>query len=230
MTLRIVRWSAALVTMLVVMRPTMVLGEDDTTAAKKPELTVYGFVQNDIIGDFGTNDPDWFDMVRPTKLPSFDGQFGKNGHFYESVRQSRFGVKGATPTPLGVLFARFEFDMTGVGAQAGQTQVRLRYAYGELGAFGIGQMNSLFMDLDIFPNTLEAWGPNGMVFFRNIQVRWSPIRGESELAFALERPGASGDAGVFADRVELANISARFPSPDFSAHYRWGHPTWYVQL
>ncbi len=115
--------------------------------------------KTDMIGDFGTNDPNWFDMMRPTKLPAFDGEFGKNGHFYESVRQTRFGVKGATPTALGELFARFEFDMTGVGAQAGQTQIRLRYAYGELGAFGIGQMNSLFMDLDIFPNTLEAWGP-----------------------------------------------------------------------
>ncbi len=37
---------------------------------------------------------------------------------------------------------------------------------------------------------------------------------------ALERPGASGDAGVYSDRIELQNIKARFPIPDFSAAYK----------
>ncbi len=230
MTVRIVRRLTSLVAFSMVLLPAASRAQDDTTKTTRPMFSVYGFAMADIIGDFGTNDPNWFDMVRPTKLPAFDGEFGKNGHFYESVRQTRFGVKGATPTPLGVLFARFEFDLTGVGGQAGQTQLRLRFAYGQLGAFAAGQMNTPFMDMDIFPNSIEAWGPNGMAFFRNIQVRWSPIRGPTELVFALERPGASGDAGTYADRVELANIEARFPSPDFSAHYRWAHSTWYVQL
>ena len=33
------------------------------------------------------------------------------------------------------------------------------------------------MDPDVFPNSLEYWGPTGMVFFRNVQVRWMPITG-----------------------------------------------------
>ena len=33
---------------------------------------------------------------------------------------------------------------------------------------------------------------------------------------ALERPGASGDAGMLSDRVELQNIKPRFPMPDLS--------------
>ncbi len=45
--------------------------------------------------------------------------------------------------------------------------------------------------------------------------------------FALARPGASGDQGVYADRIELDGIRARFPLPDFAAAYRytadWGH-------
>ena len=73
------------------------------------------------------------------------------------------------------------------------------------------------MDIDVFPNSLEYWGPTGMVFFRNVQVRWMPIQGDtSSLTLALERPGASGDQGVYADRIELQNIKARFPLPDFS--------------
>jgi hypothetical protein len=44
---------------------------------------------------------------------------------------------------------------------------------------------------------------------------------------ALARPGASGDQGVYADRIELDGIRARFPLPDFAAAYRhsgtWGY-------
>ena len=51
------------------------------------------------------------------------------------------------------------------------------------------------MDPDVFPNSLEYWGPNGMVFFRNVQLRWMPInKGNHQLWFAFERPGASADA------------------------------------
>ena len=35
------------------------------------------------------------------------------------------------------------------------------------------------MDIDVFPNSIEYWGPNGMVFFRNVQVRWMPIQGDT---------------------------------------------------
>jgi hypothetical protein len=66
-----------------------------------------------------------------------------------------------------------------------------------------------------------------MVFFRNVQVRWMPIRGDRSLTLALERPGASGDQGIYANRVEVQNIKPRFPLPDFSAAYKlnqkWGY-------
>ena len=85
------------------------------------------------------------------------------------------------------------------------------------------------MDPDVFPNSIEYWGPTGMVFFRNVQVRWMPIQGDTNLTFALERPGASGDAGVLADRIELQNIRARFPLPDFSGAYKLGRDWGYVR-
>ena len=50
---------------------------------------------------------------------------------------------------------------------------------------------------------------------------------KSNLMFALARPGASGDQGVYADRIELDGIRPRFPLPDFAAAYKytgdWGH-------
>jgi hypothetical protein len=82
------------------------------------------------------------------------------------------------------------------------------------------------MDIDVFPNSIEYWGPNGMVFFRNVQVRWMPIKGDTFLTIALERPGASGDGGEFEDRVEIENLDGRFPYPDLSAEYRMGGEDW----
>ena len=84
------------------------------------------------------------------------------------------------------------------------------------------------MDIDVFPNTIEYWGPNGMVFFRNVQMRWMPVRGErGSVTLALERPGASADQGAYADRIELSNIKPRFNWPDLSGNVRivrdWGH-------
>jgi len=86
------------------------------------------------------------------------------------------------------------------------------------------------MDPDVFPNSIEYWGPNGMAFFRNIQVRWMPIQGDTRLTIALERPGASADAGVYADRIELQNVKAQFPYPDLSAEYRYADKWGYVEV
>lgn len=194
------------------------------------KLDIYGFVMTDAGYEFFTQDPNWYDVMRPTKLPSFKGEYEPDGKTYFSVRQTRFGVKSSTPTSLGEFKTQFEFELFGTGVDAGQTTFRLRHAYGELGKFGAGQYWSPFMDIDVFPNSLEYWGPSGMVFFRNIQVRYMPIQGQSKLTFALERPGASGDGGIYSDRIELQDIKPQFYLPDFSAEYRYGDKFGYVEL
>ena len=199
-----------------------------TVEAAKPRLDISGFAMLDMGYQSGQNDPNWFDVLRPTKLPAFANEFGEDGHFFAGVRQSRLGVRGFIPTDVGEVKTIFEFELFGTGVDAGQTTFRLRHAWGELGAFGAGQTWSPFMDPDVFPNSVEYWGPNGMVFFRNVQVRWTPWQdGDSRFAVALERPGASADQGDFAGRIELQDVKGRFPLPDLSAQYRhargWGH-------
>jgi hypothetical protein len=193
----------------------------------KPTFDIYGFAMLDMGHDFKQIDPAWFDTLRVTKLPSSEKQFGEDHNTFAGVRQSRFGVKSSTPTTLGDLKTTFEFELFGTGVDAGQTTFRLRHAWGEVGAFGAGQTWSPFMDPDVFPNSLEYWGPTGMVFFRNVQVRWTPVKGNNTFMVAFERPGASGDGGIYADRVELKNIKPRFPVPDVSAAYKmttkWGY-------
>jgi hypothetical protein len=196
----------------------------------KPWLDIYGFAMMDAGYDFKQNDPDWFDVVRPVKLPAFKNQFGANGNTYFSVRQTRFGAKSEVPTDLGTLKTLFEFELFGTGADAGQTTFRLRHAYGELGQFGAGQYWSPFMDIDVFPNSVEYWGPNGMVFFRNVQFRWMPIQGDSRVTIALERPGASADQGRYADRIELQDVRPHFPAPDISGEARLGRKWGYVEV
>jgi hypothetical protein len=188
-----------------------------------------GFAMLDMGYQANQNHPDWFDVVRPTKLPSFEDEFAPDGNFYAGVRQSRFGVRSFTPTDAGELRTIFEFELFGTGVDAGQTTFRLRHAWGELGKLGAGQTWSPFMDIDVFPNSIEYWGPNGMVFFRNVQLRYTPWQADdgSRFVVALERPGASADQGDYAERIELQNVEANFPMPDISAHYRrvqdWGH-------
>jgi hypothetical protein len=185
---------------------------------------------SDIGHDFKQINPNWFDTMRVTKLPSFENQFGRDHNTFAGVRQTRFGV------PLIVA------DVS----RRTQDHVRIRtlrhrrgrrpdhvpppHAYGELGQFGAGQTWSPFMDPDVFPNSLEYWGPTGMVFFRNVQVRWMPLKGNSNLVIAAERPGASGDQGVYSDRVELSNIKARFPMPDITGAYKYGQKWGYVRV
>jgi len=205
--------------------------ERDEEKKEDKSLDLYGFAMLDMGYNFGQINPDWFDVVRPTQLPSSPNEFGKNGSLFTGVRQSRVGAKANLPTPLGTLKTIWEWELFGVGVDAGQTTFRLRHAWGEIGQFGAGQTWSPFMDPDVFPNSIEYWGPNGMAFYRNVQVRWMPLnKGNHQIYFALERPGASGDQGVLAGRIELASIQGRFPAPDLSARFRWGGERWHVQV
>ena len=197
-------------------------------ADAKPTFDIYGFAMLDIGHNFTQIHPDWYDTLRVTRLPSSEKQFGEDNNTFSGVRQSRLGFKSSTPTSMGALKTIFEFELFGTGVDEGQTTFRLRHAWGELGQFGAGQYWSPFTDPDAIPNSLEYWGPTGLAWYRNVQVRWTPISDEhSTFMVAVERPGASGDSGVYADRIELQNIRARFPLPDFSAAYRanmkWGY-------
>src|SRR4051794_24739306 len=73
------------------------------SSSSGPNFDVYGFVMADMIFEFGQSNPDWFDALRPSKLPSSSDEFGRNGRFYAGIRQSKLGVKSSIPTALGEL-------------------------------------------------------------------------------------------------------------------------------
>jgi DcaP outer membrane protein len=195
-----------------------------------PHVEVYGFVQADYIQDFNRVDPAWNDTLRPSKIPTTDGTFGEDGQAMISAKQSRLGVLMNFPTSNKPVYTKFEFDMFGVGVDAGQTTIRLRHAYGQWGPWLAGQTNTLFMDASIFPNVIDYWGPAGMVFLRNPQIRFTPYtKGGNSFSIAVEKPSNDIDAGQIRelDPALAAGIQGSQKVPDLTAQYRmepkWGH-------
>jgi hypothetical protein len=201
-------------------------------AQDAPSFEVYGFAQLDYVQDFKRVHPDWDATLRPSKIPTVDGIYGGDGQAILSARQSRFGVRASQPVAGDNLFVRFEFDLYGVGDDAGQTTFRLRHAYGEWGPILAGQTNSVFMDGDTFPNTIDYWGPNGMVFVRTPQIRYTYKTGGHQIAVALELPSNDIDPGNIRliDSDIASGLQGDEELPDLTAHWRYGADWGHVQV
>lgn len=199
---------------------------------RQPTFEIFGFAQVDYIQDFNRVNPDYDAMLRATKIPTTKGEFGSDGAAIFSARQSRLGLRASVPTGAYDLKTRIEFDFFGRAGgstpdAAGQSTIRLRRAYGEWGPVLGGLTDSLFMDDDFWPNIVEYWGPSGMVFFRNVQIRLTaPLRGPHSFAIAVERPGAD----VQGYPEELPDTIPDNKLPDFTARYRLKGSWGYVQL
>jgi len=200
---------------------------------KDHNLELYGFVQLDAIQDFKRVNPDWDATLRPSRIPTQEGEFGGDGQSIFSVRQSRLGAKATGEIAGKPYEAKFEFDLYGTGVDAGQTTFRVRHIYGKWGPFLAGQTNTLFMDGDIFPNVVDYWGPTGMVFVRNPQLRWTFVNnGGFEAAVALEHPSDDIDPGRIRliDENVASNIQSNEELPDLTAAVRYGGNWGHVRL
>jgi hypothetical protein len=89
------------------------------------------------------------------------------------------------------------------------------------------------MDGDIFPNVLDYWGPTGMVFVRNPQIRWTFLNdGHWEASVALEHPSDDIDPGNIRliDEDIASNIQSDEQLPDLTAAIRYGGDWGHVRL
>lgn len=199
-------------------------------------MEIFGFIMMDSGYDFGRMNPEWYDTMRPTQILDKEGnEYQSQGAYYMSVRQTTLGIKNYVDTSVGQLKTHFEFDLFGMGKDAGNTAFRLKYAYVELGKFCVGQNNSLFTDIDLYPNIVEFMGPNAVPFLRNVQIRYTPIRNENHnFSIAIERPGATADQGEygagFVYESILEDVKPRFSVPDFTAEYRYSNSWGYLEL
>jgi hypothetical protein len=197
--------------------------------ANRPSVEIYGFAQLDYIQDFKRVNQNWDATLRPSRIPTTKGAFGSDGQSILSARQSRFGVQAGWDIAGQPFKVKIEFDMYGTGVDEGQTTFRLRHAFGSWGPILAGQTNTNWMDIDTFPNVVDYWGPNGMVFLRTPQIRYTWKRGPHEFAVAIEHANDDIDPGAI--RLFDPDLGSAIRNdekmPDFTAHYRydggWGH-------
>lgn len=201
-------------------------------AVEKTGFEVYGFAQVDYNQDFKRVNPNSKDVLRPSRIPVPEGVYGSDGQASLSAKQSKIGMQSWLPIEGSTLYTKIDFDFFGLGVDEGQTTIHLLNAYGQWGNWLGGQTNSLFMDGDEFPNVVDYWGPAGMVFVRNPQIRWTPIQGDMSFAMALEKPSDDLEASVSAtlDPGATLDIQPDEKVPDLTAQWRMSGGWGYFQL
>jgi len=217
--------------------PAPVVAPTTSGDAKAPKddaarLEVSGKIQLDLISDFKKVDPQWNATLRPSTIPincpgllgTNDPGCGKDGETIFSVRQTSIAFKGFVPTQAGQLHTELSLDLFNP-SDGGNTRFRLLNAWAEVGAFGVGQYYTLMMNIDLFPNTIDYWGPSGMLFVRNPQVRYTPYKTDNaRFAVSLEAPNAAIDTG----KLPLAGLAftgwTKYPdiAAKYSANGGWG--------
>lgn len=139
-------------------------------------------------------------------------------HTLISAGQSKLSFKSYTPTSIGAMKTRFEFDMFD---DQGDAAFHLTHLWGEIGNFGAGQTFSGFMDINAFPNVLDYWGPNSMVFTRQPQVRYSTDVSETgKIMFTIERSSSDfASPTSLPSGIDLSDYNEINELPDITASY-----------
>ena len=101
-------------------------------------MDIYGFIMMDAGYNFNQIHPDWFDVVRPTKLPAFENEYGTDGNTFSPYDKQGWDLKIISRHRMGELITHFEFEMFGTGVDAGQTTIRLQACLWGIGKMGCG--------------------------------------------------------------------------------------------
>jgi hypothetical protein len=151
---------------------------------------------------------------------------GTNDNF--SARYSRIGLDTWTPTSFSDwnVHTFIEGDFFNGPAQAvggGGNPFRLRFAFVDFGYFRVGQQNTVFMDGNAFPMTVDFAGPRGLVNQRRPGIRVTiPLADRLYWAVGVEQPFSDITTNGEGDPVQ--NV------PDFATHLRYESDYGHVQL
>jgi hypothetical protein len=182
-----------------------------------------GFVRLTGLYDFnpiGSRD----DFVTNTiPVPQQSGQ-----NYNVAARYSRIGLDTWTPTTFfnWNVHTFIEADFFNGPAQAvggGGNPFRLRFAFIDFGYFRVGQQNTVFMDGNAFPTTVDFAGPRGLVNQRRPGARVTiPLADQLLFAAGIEQP--------FSDITTNGQGTPVQDVPDFAAHLRYEADYGHVQL
>ena len=175
-----------------------------------------GYVQVDGIYDIKGNQGRYVSAGEIPLRGSADSK--RNGTTTFSARTSRVNMETHTPSKIGDIQTRIEFDFaTSEGGEgwSNSARPRLRHAYGTVGNWLVGQAWSNFMDLDSMPDTIEFNGASGQTLIRQPQVRYTAVLNPNNtISISVENP----ESDV---RVASGSYTAIDRGPDFTA--KWKH-------
>jgi hypothetical protein len=153
-------------------------------------------------------------------------QSGQNYNF--AARYSRFALETWTPTPIfdWNVHTFIEADFFNGPAHAvggGGNPFRLRFAFVDFGYFRVGQQNTVFMDSNAFPSTVDFAGPRGLVNQRRPGARVTiPLADKLFWAIGIEQPFSDVTTNGLGTNVQDV--------PDFATHLRYEGDFGHVQL
>ena len=133
-----------------------------------------------------------------------------------SAGQSNLSINSSTPTQYGAMTTRLGVDLFD---SQGNAKFNLTHLWGELGNWGAGQTFSGFMDIDAFPNIMDYWGPNSVVFARQPQLRYNLYtNADDKFMFTIEKSDAdlalpnfvTGNDFLYIEQNDLPDITASY--------------------
>ena len=188
---------------------------------RKTDVRFGGFVQVNFIHDFQNAGFPYGEFISSQILVPTDDT--PNTEF--DPRTSRLTFETRTPGPRDSYYNTFfSIDFAG-NPEEGSIQPRLRQAYlSGVGvfsgaAFAVGQTQTTFNDLGVWPDIFDLEGPNAMTGLRQVLARYSFTLDEAKhliADFALEQPetGVQNGNGLRILPDALARINW---------HQDWGH-------
>lgn len=197
-------------------------------------VAIGGYVKSDFIYDVNA---DLGDSFAASAIPA-DGSDGdrKEGNFRAHAKQTRLNFTSWTPTEIGEAKLFLEGDFFGQGGNqtfSNSTTFRLRHAFGEVGPILAGQTWTLFMPLTSYPETIDFFGPAGIPFIRQGQLRYTHAVDDAwNIAVSAENSEFSGrtedDTTVGTDGGDL-----RFgvdTLPDFVGAVSYDNDGWHGRV
>ncbi|WP_415327703.1 DcaP family trimeric outer membrane transporter [Chryseobacterium sp. MMS23-Vi53] len=185
------------------------------------ELYLKGFVQTDFTTDFQDMKSIEGFAAQSITIPQRNIA---SSNF--SVKQSQIGlgIKQRNPKGDDNFSAYVEIDLYGPN---GNTAPRFRQGYIKWKNWLAGQTYSNFTDPEIFPNIFDFIGPDGLLFNRRMQVRYSKkISPNKNLSFSLEDPNTPS----ISLPIDSLNWKKRAVIPTFTAMYRYGNEKDYIKI
>ena len=175
------------------------------------------------------------DSFAATSIPlEGSAQDASDGQTRLHARQTRFWIETRTPSDFGEVKTMIQGDFFGGGGNelvSNSSHLRLRHAFGTIGKFLAGQTWSNFMHLGAYPDTVDFFGPQGMIFVRQGQIRYTvPFEGGWKLELSAENPqsvtrgpgsAAASNGGVGSNDDQI---------PDFTAKVTFSGPWGFVSL